>query len=133
MPGTSTVVASSDGPFSNHATGSTWKVGTSFDQEARKRYHWNSFRPLRKALGVIGTLSIVAGTLVVLGTLAFLIFLWTGEGLNEGEDATPLWRTIALGQWLTQVITLCAVVLRFTNAIQASVCTGLVAALILER
>ena len=111
----------------------TWRSNTSVNEKLQTLERRRSFRPLRRALGVIGTLSIVVGTLVLLGALAFLVFLWTAEGPNEGAGAMPLWRTIVLEQWFTQVITLVSVVLRFSNAIQASVCTGLIAALILER
>lgn len=133
MPNTSTIGTPRGGAQRTYVTESTWESDTSGHRIKRKRGHQGSFRPLRKALGVIGTLSVVAGTLVVLVVLAVLIFLWTGEGPNEGQGAAAFWRMIVLDQWLTQAITLLAVVLRFTNAIQASVCTGLIAALILER
>lgn len=133
MLSTSTDGASDDWPRENHAAESTWRSDTSVSEKVQTLGRRRSFRSLRKALGVVGTLSIVVGTLVILGVLAFLVFLWTAEGPSEGAGAMPLWRTIVLEQWFTQVITLISVVLRFTNAIQASVCTGLIAALTLER
>lgn len=88
---------------------------------------------MRKALGSLGTFAVTFGTFVTLGIMGFLVFLWTGEGADSGRNALGTWRTIVLRQWITQAVTLSAVALRFINASQASLCTGLVAAMMLER
>ncbi|KAK9420312.1 hypothetical protein SUNI508_06581 [Seiridium unicorne] len=93
----------------------------------------STFRPLRKALGNYGSFVIMGGTVTTLGVMGFLVFLWTGEGPDEGQSALSSWRFIILEQWITQAITLTSLVLQITSAAQASVCTGLVAAMVLER
>ena len=71
--------------------------------------------------------------MVALGALGFLIFLWVGEGPDSGKDASSFWRWIILGQRLTQAITVLTLVLRVVLAAQVSVCTSLVAAIVLEK
>jgi hypothetical protein len=92
-----------------------------------------TFRPVRKALGNFGTVTILGGTVITLGTLGFIIFLWTGEGPDEALGAVSTWRFIILEQWITQAITLLSLALQVTTTAQASVCTGLVSAMVLER
>lgn len=92
----------------------------------------STFRPLREALRSYGSFVIVGGTITSLGVIGFLVFLWTGEGPDEGQSAFSTWRYIILERWITQATTLTSLVLRISNAAQASVCTGLVAAMVLE-
>ncbi|KAI1423178.1 hypothetical protein F5Y12DRAFT_798658 [Xylaria sp. FL1777] len=81
-----------------------------------------------------GLLSIVGGTLATLASLGFLIFLWTGQGTTFGAvGASPSWRAIILRGWASQAITLAALLIRTATAIQATTCTGMLAALFLER
>ncbi len=89
--------------------------------------------PLVRRLGIFCRVTIAGGSVLVLGILGFLAFLWTGEGLDSGNNASSAWRWIVLGQRLTQAITLSTVVLRIVIAAQESVVTSLVAALVLER
>lgn len=104
---------------------------TSADCEARA--------PMRKpsvteSLGVIGCIIIGVGSVLVVATMAFLIYLWAGNGpLPGGKEASRVWRSIMLKGWITQAITLSSVLIRVALALQASVCTSLVAALILEN
>ncbi|KAI0506208.1 hypothetical protein F5B22DRAFT_624576 [Xylaria bambusicola] len=89
---------------------------------------------IRQALGIYSTIILAGGTIVILGTLSFLIFLWFGKGPDAGgENATPAWRMIMLRDWLPQVITLASVAIRVAIAAQIAVCTSMCAALILER
>lgn len=65
--------------------------------------------------------------------MAFLAFLWAGEGSLGGQDAPSLWRAIILRDWAIRAVTLSAVALRLAISIQATVCTSMVAALLIER
>lgn len=89
---------------------------------------------IRQSLGFSACVILMGGTAVDLLVLGFLIFLWFGEGpVTGGEQASPVWRTIMLGEWLPQFITLSSLVMRLTIGAQASLCTSMCAALILER
>ncbi|XXH00536.1 hypothetical protein Hte_006884 [Hypoxylon texense] len=89
---------------------------------------------LKESLGLVGALSIIAGYVGILALLGFLSFLWYGYGpSDEAADATYVWRQIAIGDWMTQAITLCALALRITISLQSAVCTSMVAALVLEK
>ncbi|KAL7934048.1 hypothetical protein V8C35DRAFT_303092 [Trichoderma chlorosporum] len=82
--------------------------------------------------GLAGT-SIILGTILQLGTFGFLIFLWTGRGSDpSGDKAPPVWRQIFLSGAGTRVVTVCALLIRSIVGLQATVCTGLAAALVLE-
>ncbi|KAK3339879.1 hypothetical protein B0T25DRAFT_618531 [Lasiosphaeria hispida] len=93
----------------------------------------NGFRSLRAALGILGSVTILLGSLIVFGVLGFLIFLWTGEGHGGSERASSSWRWFVIGERITQAITLSTVVIRFIIVGQATICTSLIAAVILER
>ena len=89
---------------------------------------------LKQSLGIIGCITIFGGQLVLLGVIAFLSFLWFGHGsAPEGVNATVTWRQIATRGYMTQSITLSALVLRFIVSAQAAVCTSMIAAMLLER
>ncbi|KUJ17668.1 uncharacterized protein LY89DRAFT_733502 [Mollisia scopiformis] len=89
---------------------------------------------LRTSLGWYGLLSIFAGSIGILAMIGFLSFLWFGHGSTpEGANAYPLWRRLALSNWMTRTITLSSLVLRFIISIQSIVCTSMLAALILEK
>ncbi|KAL6807095.1 hypothetical protein GGI42DRAFT_320016 [Trichoderma sp. SZMC 28013] len=82
--------------------------------------------------GQAGT-AIILGTLLQLGTFGFLIFLWVGRGSDsDGAKAPPVWRKIFLSGAGTRVVTVCALIIRSIVGLQATVCTGLAAALVLE-
>lgn len=90
--------------------------------------------PILKSLGLWASVTIAGGTALTFAVLAFLIFLWDGEGPAGGETATYVWRKIMLSEsWSAQTITICSLVVRTVAAAQAAVCTSLVAALLLER
>ncbi|KAI1778473.1 hypothetical protein F4818DRAFT_438633 [Hypoxylon cercidicola] len=90
--------------------------------------------PLKESLGVNGCVIIAGGSIIVLATVGFLSSLWFGYGsAPEAADATWAWRQIALRDWMTRAITISALVLRFVISLQASVCTSMIAALVLEK
>lgn len=89
---------------------------------------------LTESLGLVGASSIIAGYAGIIALLGFLSFLWYGYGpSDEAADATHAWRQIAIGDWMTQAITLCALALRIAISLQSAVCTSMVAALVLEK
>ncbi|KAI3321431.1 hypothetical protein HD806DRAFT_523917 [Xylariaceae sp. AK1471] len=90
--------------------------------------------PLKDSLGLVGCLSVFGGTVGILVIFGFLTFLWFGHGSNpEARNATSLWRLLALRGWMTRTITLTSLFLRLTISIQATVCTSMIAALVLEK
>lgn len=90
--------------------------------------------PISESFGIWTCTLLAGGTAICLGVLAFLIFLWTGEGPSGGENAAYVWRRIMLSEsWSEQTITICSAVVRTVTASQAVVCTSLIAAILLER
>lgn len=90
--------------------------------------------PIRQSLGIWGCIVIIGGSIGALAGFGFLIFLWAARG--SGDDATNaprVWRAIALHRWMSQAITLAALLIRVIAAAQASVCTAMLASLILEK
>ncbi|KAI1756300.1 hypothetical protein F4782DRAFT_485603 [Xylaria castorea] len=77
---------------------------------------------------------IIGGIIASCATVGFIIFLWTGQGsTSDGQHANFAWRSIMLSGRLSQLITLSCVLLRFSIGVQTTICTSLVAALVLER
>ncbi|KAI0545257.1 hypothetical protein F4679DRAFT_482406 [Xylaria curta] len=89
--------------------------------------------PIKDSLGLSGQLNIIGGSVVILGLLSFLIFLWFGHGTREAADATWAWRQIALKGYMVQAVTLASLVLRLAVSMQSVVCTSILAALVLEK
>ncbi|TGJ84433.1 hypothetical protein E0Z10_g4302 [Xylaria hypoxylon] len=89
---------------------------------------------LKQSLGYGGLFGVIGGSLWVLGIFGFLTFLWFGHGsAPEAANATSLWRFIALHNYFPQTITICSVALRVAVGIQATICTSMIASLILEK
>ncbi|KAJ9144681.1 hypothetical protein NKR23_g5749 [Pleurostoma richardsiae] len=88
---------------------------------------------LRYSLGLLGLATVLGGTVTILAVMAFITFLWTGEGEAGGESAPALWRWIMLQQFITQAITLSTVLMRIAITAQASIYTSMVAAVMLEK
>lgn len=77
---------------------------------------------------------IIGGTIGLLGVYAFLTFLWFGYGNKSGSaNAIWTWRQIALRGYMEQAISLAALVLTVIVSLQATVCTSMTAALVLEK
>ncbi len=87
----------------------------------------------RAALGTFGVVAVVGGTLLSLGVLAFLFYLWLGEGPDDGARSQAVWRRIVVGEVLGPTVTIASAVLRVVIATQALVGTSLLAAVVLER
>ncbi|TRX90302.1 hypothetical protein FHL15_008847 [Xylaria flabelliformis] len=89
--------------------------------------------PIKDSLGLSGQLNIIGGSVLILGLLSFLLFLWFGHGTREAADATWAWRQIALKGYMVQAVTLASLVLRLAVSMQSVVCTSMLAALVLEK
>ncbi|GAP85616.1 hypothetical protein SAMD00023353_1301210 [Rosellinia necatrix] len=110
---------------------SSERAGNVFSQEAKRPA--DQQLSLKESLGYQGLFGVIGGSLWILGIFGFLTFLWFGHGSNEAADATHLWRFIALHGYFAQTITICSVALRIVVGIQATICTSMIAALILEK
>jgi len=73
------------------------------------------------------------GSIAALGALAFVWYLWKGEGTPGGADATAVWRWIVVNEAVLQAVTLLSAALRVVLSAQAILGTAMVAALLLER
>jgi hypothetical protein len=121
----------SPGFLDKHVQSTLTAEYTRSDSEARTHTRKQS---IKESLGLIGCIVIVGGSILIVVTMAFLICLWGGNGpLPGGKEAHPMWRSIMLNGWITQAVTLSSVIIRIALALQASICTSLVAALILEN
>ncbi|KAF7532137.1 hypothetical protein G7054_g8255 [Neopestalotiopsis clavispora] len=91
----------------------------------------------RSTLDAVGRLNLcvmLGGAILSSAAIGFIIFLWTDRRPGtDGQTASYTWRTIAVGSWLPQVITISTLALRFSIGAQTAVCTSFVAALTLER
>ncbi|RWA11893.1 hypothetical protein EKO27_g3205 [Xylaria grammica] len=91
-------------------------------------------RSIRISLGRTNLGIIIVGTIASCVTVGFLIFLWAAQGpTSDGQHASYAWRSIMLSGRLPQLITISSVILRVAVGVQTTICTSLVAALILER
>ncbi|KAK1726646.1 hypothetical protein CaCOL14_004426 [Colletotrichum acutatum] len=115
-----------------HFKSSKPKFEPEHDRSASKHPPSYSQR-LQQGLGSLGLATIGGGTALVLALLGFLLFLWTGEGSQDGKTATALWRWVMLNQHITQAITLSTVLLRIAVTAQASIYTSLIAGVVLEK
>ncbi|KAI0809734.1 hypothetical protein GGR55DRAFT_696070 [Xylaria sp. FL0064] len=89
---------------------------------------------LSYSLGRSNSGIMIGGIIASCATIGFLIFLWTGQGpTSDGQYASHAWRSLMLSGRLPQLVTLSSVLLRFSIGAQTTICTSLVAALILER
>ncbi|KAI1405368.1 hypothetical protein F4819DRAFT_423210 [Hypoxylon fuscum] len=89
---------------------------------------------LKESIGIYGIFIIIAGGLINVGAWCFLLFLWFGGGqASNGAQAPHFWRYLMLNSWITQTITLTSLVLRLFVSAQATICTSLLAALVLEN
>ncbi|KAI0502918.1 hypothetical protein F5B22DRAFT_640549 [Xylaria bambusicola] len=85
-------------------------------------------------LGYGGLFGVIGGSFWILGIFGFLTFLWFGHGSRpEAADATSLWRFLALHNYFPETVTICSVALRIVVGIQATICTSMLAALMLEK
>ncbi|KAF5696262.1 hypothetical protein FGLOB1_13654 [Fusarium globosum] len=84
-------------------------------------------------IGLLGLITLMAGTLVILASCAILVFLWKGAqtARDRGEPA-KFWQTIVFRDMATKVITICSAAIRVSIGLHISLVAAAVAALMLE-
>lgn len=105
-------------------------------QNSSTSYVQNPDPPLsiKESLGIVGISSIAGGYIGIFAIGGLLAFLWFGYGsAPEAANATYAWRQIAIHDWMAQSITLCALSLRFIISLQSTICTSMIASLVLEK
>ncbi|KAM0439724.1 hypothetical protein ACHAPT_000818 [Fusarium lateritium] len=85
-----------------------------------------------KRIGLVGIATLVLGTIVILASIAILIFLWRGAQLAEHREEPVLWQTIVFRGWAPQVVTICSAAIRIAMAFQGGFVVAAVAAIMLE-
>lgn len=84
-------------------------------------------------LGKFASTIILLGWTVQLLVTAFLVYLWTGLGSDTGgSNATIFWRWVMLNDLAAQATTIASMIIRTAIGLQATVCTALTAAVLLE-
>lgn len=84
-------------------------------------------------LGKSASTIILLGWVVEILVIAFIVYLWTGPGSDtRGSSATTFWRWIMLNDLAAQATTIASMVIRTAIGLQATVCTALTAAVLLE-
>ncbi|KAK6851685.1 hypothetical protein PG995_011810 [Apiospora arundinis] len=90
-------------------------------------------RSFHGKIGRMGLFILVAGTICLLGTPGFLIFLWQGSRqIRRHEEPGQVWTSIVFSNWATRSVTICATVIRSAITAQTALITSMVASLYLE-
>lgn len=87
----------------------------------------NSRPGLVSRLGTFPIIVLISLFVISLGCLAFFAFLWGADTNNT------VWRSIILSGWTTRSITIASLVLRWATAMQAGICTSMLAAILLQK
>ncbi|KAF5530847.1 hypothetical protein FNAPI_13470 [Fusarium napiforme] len=84
-------------------------------------------------IGLLGLLTLIIGTVVILASCAMLVVLWKGARIarDRGEPA-EFWKTIVFRDMATKVITICSAVLRVSIGLHISLVAAAVGTLMLE-
>lgn len=93
---------------------------------ARWRYSW------WQSIGILGVLTLVVGTLIILASCATLIFLWKGADASAEHKEPKFWKTIVLNGWAPGTVTICSAAIRTWIALQLSLLVAALAAIMLE-
>ncbi|KAK7977065.1 hypothetical protein PG996_003135 [Apiospora saccharicola] len=90
-------------------------------------------RTFRNKLGLTGLIILTVGTICLLGTPCFLIFLWQGaRQVGMHKDPGRVWTNVVFSNWATRSITICATIIRSAITAQAALITSMVASVLLE-
>lgn len=96
------------------------------DQPHQDRRAWHK-------ISCLGATALVLGTVVQLGAVGVLLFIWIeASRATSDEQTTPSWSNMAFSVWTTRVVTICTAAMRVAIASQAAVSMAMVAALFLE-
>lgn len=77
-------------------------------------------------IGWLAVLTLVSTSLVIVGAVVFLAFLWTGNINNE------TWHEIMVQEWATRAVTMTALAVRTSVGFQAGIAVAMLASLLLE-
>lgn len=106
---------------------------TEWEYKAKLGTHSNSDITVPYRLGRWTATILILGWVVESLILAFLLYLWVGSGSRERvNSAMAFWRWIMLQKYAAQAATLSSLALRGVIDLQATICTALVASLMLE-
>lgn len=109
------------------------KRDTEREHKAKPGTHSNIDITVPYRLGRWTTTILIFGWVVEFLILAFLFYLWAGSGSREAaSDAMVFWRWIMLKKYAAQAATLSSLIIRGVIDLQATICTALVASLMLE-
>ncbi|KAH7397160.1 hypothetical protein BKA66DRAFT_594444 [Pyrenochaeta sp. MPI-SDFR-AT-0127] len=81
---------------------------------------------LKQRLGLYIICALVASTIVIIGFVGFIVFLWTSDSTNS------VWLNIVLAGWIPRIITITTLTLRWAVTVQAGVATSMAASLYLN-
>lgn len=97
-----------------------------YQQNDRSRTVWDR-------VGRMASVVLVGGTLFLLSSIGFLIYLWVeAKRATSDQIPTSLWEAIANADRMTQSVTITAAVMRTVMAALAALTTAMIAALYLE-
>lgn len=82
---------------------------------------------LTRRFGKLGIFILVAGNVVIAGSIAFLAFLWFSDYHN------PTWHSIVVQDWLVQAVSIASEAIKQSVTFQIGVIGAMMAALVLER
>lgn len=81
----------------------------------------------RRRVGDFGLFLLVPGSIVALGALSFISFLW------KANDDSEVWRRVMLTGWGPRAVTIASLIIRTVITAQAAFCTSILASLALRR
>ncbi|KAM0418918.1 hypothetical protein ACHAPT_012183 [Fusarium lateritium] len=95
-------------------------------EHPRRRYSW------KQSIGILGVLTLVVGTLIILASCAILIFLWRGAETAADREETLLWKTIVFHGWAPGTVTICSAAMRTLITLQLGLLVAALSATMLE-
>lgn len=109
-----------------HVKQSEVSSGPDLDTRVPRKNAWTK-------LGTFNLLAMVASSIATLIAVAFLTFTWYGASrASRGHVPSALWLKILDKQWMTRVVTVCAILIRVACSTQMGVFAAVVAAIVLE-
>ncbi|KAF4948023.1 hypothetical protein FGADI_10018 [Fusarium gaditjirri] len=85
-----------------------------------------------RRVGLSGLLVLVIGTLIILVSMAILVFLWSGAKAAEHRNEPVFWKTIVIKGWAPRVVTIFSAAVRTSIALQVGLVVAAASAIMLE-
>src|ERR1700744_3049542 len=79
------------------------------------------------ALGWFGVICLALGSLIIVSSFGFILFLWKADASNV------VWQHIIIAAWLTRSVTLSSLLIRVAAGALAALSTSMLAALSLQH